>query len=67
MGHSNRGKTYILNKLSDTDLECGYQVQTKGISIKIPKGRVVWLRDQNILILDTQGTNTSSSRRKRRR
>lgn len=51
LGHSNRGKTYILNKLSNVNLECGYQIQTKGISIKIPK-------DQNILILDTQGTNS---------
>ena len=50
LGHSNKGKTYILNKLSNLNLECEFQIHTKGISIKIPK-------DQNILILDTQGTN----------
>lgn len=50
LGHSNRGKTYILQKISGINLESGYQVQTKGLSIKIPD-------DQNILLLDTQGTN----------
>ena len=50
LGHSNRGKTYILNKLSNINLQSGYQIQTKGISIKIPE-------NQNIIILDTQGTN----------
>jgi len=50
LGNSNRGKTYILQKLSGINLESGYQVQTKGLSIKIPD-------DQNILLLDTQGTN----------
>jgi hypothetical protein len=50
LGHSNRGKTFILQKISEIKLKEGYQVQTKGISIKIPEG-------QNILLLDTQGTN----------
>jgi translation initiation factor RLI1 len=46
LGHSNRGKTYILQKLSGVN----FQIQTKGLSIKIPE-------DQNYLLLDTQGTN----------
>ena len=50
LGHSNRGKTYILQKLSDVNLDSGYQVQTKGLSIKIPE-------EKKILLLDTQGTN----------
>ncbi len=50
LGHSNRGKTYILQKLGESKLKSGFHVHTKGISIKIPE-------DQNILILDTQGTN----------
>jgi len=50
LGHSNRGKTYILQKLGESKLKSGFQVHTKGISIRIPE-------DQNILILDTQGTN----------
>ena len=40
----------ILQKLSGINLESGYQIQTKGLNIKIPE-------DQNILLLDTQGTN----------
>ena len=50
LGHSNRGKTFILEKLSGIKLKEGYQVQTKGISIKIPD-------EQNVILLDTQGTN----------
>jgi ABC-type nitrate/sulfonate/bicarbonate transport system ATPase subunit len=50
LGHSNRGKTYILQKLSGVDLKSGYQIHTKGISIKIPEHK-------NIMLLDTQGTN----------
>ena len=50
LGHSNRGKTFILQKLCDVTLKSGYQVHTKGISIKVPE-------EQNILLLDTQGTN----------
>ena len=50
LGYSNRGKTYILQKLGESLLKSGFHVHTKGISIKIPE-------NQNILILDTQGTN----------
>ena len=50
LGHSNRGKTYILQKLGESKLKSGFHVHTKGISIRIPE-------DQSILILDTQGTN----------
>jgi translation initiation factor 2 gamma subunit (eIF-2gamma) len=50
LGHSNRGKTYILQRISGVKLEAGYQIQTKGLSIKIPEKK-------NILLLDTAGTN----------
>lgn len=50
LGHSNRGKTYILQRISGIKLEAGYQIQTKGLSIKIPEKK-------NILLLDTAGTN----------
>ena len=49
LGHSNRGKTYILQKISGQDLHPGYEVTTKGISIKI--------YGQNAILLDTVGTN----------
>ena len=50
LGHSNRGKTYILQKISGETLNPGFQIQTLGLSIKIPQGR-------NMILLDTAGTN----------
>ena len=50
LGHSNRGKTYILQKISGEKLSPGYQIQTLGLSIKIPENR-------NMVLLDTAGTN----------
>jgi hypothetical protein len=49
LGNSNRGKTHILQKLSGTKIPAGYQIQTKGLSIKI--------YDKEKLLLDTAGTN----------
>ena len=50
LGNSNRGKTYLLQKISGENLESGYQIQTKGLSLKI--------HDNDIILLDTAGTNT---------
>ena len=49
LGNSNRGKTHILHKLSGVNFESGYQIQTKGLSIKI--------HEKNLILLDTAGTN----------
>jgi len=49
LGNSNRGKTHILQKLSGTKIPAGYQIQTKGLSIKV--------YDKEKLLLDTAGTN----------
>ena len=49
LGHSNRGKTYILQKISGTKLRPGYEIATKGISIKV--------YGKNAMLLDTVGTN----------
>ena len=49
LGNSNRGKTHLLQKLSDIKLKSGYQIQTKGLSIKI--------YGKDIILLDTAGTN----------
>ena len=53
IGNSNRGKTYILNKISDfKEMEEGskFSVQTKGLSIKSPK-------DKEFILMDTVGFN----------
>lgn len=49
LGHSNRGKTYILQKISGEKLMPGYEITTKGISIK--------RFGKNSFLLDTLGTN----------
>lgn len=49
LGNSNRGKTHILQKLSGANIKAGYQIQTKGLSIKKYQGEK--------LLLDTAGTN----------
>ena len=48
LGNSNRGKTYLLQKLSGSNLQSGYQVQTKGLSLKF---------SGDLIFLDTAGTN----------
>ena len=49
LGHSNRGKTYILQKICKQELHPGYEITTKGISIKS--------FGENAILLDTVGTN----------
>ena len=49
LGHSNRGKTYILQKISGEKLMPGYEITTKGISIK--------RFGKSSFLLDTVGTN----------
>ena len=49
LGHSNRGKTYILERISNENLNPGYDKTTKGISVKI--------YGKNAIFLDTVGTN----------
>ena len=48
LGNSNRGKTFLMQKLSGNNLESGYQVQTKGLSLKF---------HNDLIYLDTAGTN----------
>ena len=50
LGHSNRGKTYILERISTEKLNPGYDRTTKGISVKI--------FGDNAIFLDTVGTNS---------
>ena len=50
LGNSNRGKTYILQRISGIKLRSGYQNQTKGLSIKIPDNSLT-------ILVDTAGTN----------
>eukprot|EP01117_Protostelium_nocturnum_P012717 TRINITY_DN4694_c0_g1_i3.p1 TRINITY_DN4694_c0_g1~~TRINITY_DN4694_c0_g1_i3.p1 ORF type:complete len:606 (-),score=130.05 TRINITY_DN4694_c0_g1_i3:134-1882(-) len=53
LGYFDKGKTFLLNKLSGGNLENGNTITTRGISISVP-------RDPNckLLMVDTAGTNS---------
>jgi hypothetical protein len=50
IGNKNKGKTYILQKISGNKLPLGYSITTKGISILYPRNDI-----QNIILLDSAG------------
>ena len=51
IGNANKGKSYILSKISHEELPRGYSVTTKGISVKYPK-----IEKKRIIILDSAGS-----------
>jgi len=50
IGNKNKGKSYILQKISGNTLPLGYSITTKGISILYPRNDI-----QNIILLDSAG------------
>ena len=53
IGNENKGKSYILSKISNEELPRGYSVATKGISVKYPKIEI-----RPFIILDSAGSET---------
>ena len=53
IGNANKGKSYILSKISHEELPRGYSVTTKGISVKYPKIEI-----KPFIILDSAGSET---------
>ena len=56
VGNGNRGKSFLLSKISGFDFPRGYSVKTKGISVKYPEKK-----DENsksIVIFDSAGFET---------
>ena len=53
IGNANKGKSFILAKLSDINLPSGFEIQTKGLSVKYPT-----IENKNIILLDTAGFQT---------
>ena len=51
IGNANKGKSYILSKISNEELPRGYSVTTKGISVKYPK-----IEFRSLIILDSAGS-----------
>ena len=56
IGNSNKGKSFILSKLSKFDLPCGTSIKTKGLSIKFPE--LEKYPNKKIALLDSAGLET---------
>lgn len=55
VGNGNRGKSFLLSKISDFSFPVGYSVKTKGISVKYPEAK---FGGKNIVVLDSAGFET---------
>ena len=53
IGNKNKGKSFLLSKISKTKLISGTSIQTEGLSIKYPERKII--RDKNIILLDSAG------------
>ena len=53
IGNGNKGKSFILSKISGIDLPIGFSVKTKGLSIKFPD--IEKYKNRNIILLDSAG------------
>ena len=56
IGNGNKGKSFILSKISDIDLPIGDSIKTKGLSIKFPV--LEKYKNRNIILLDSAGQET---------
>ena len=56
IGNSNKGKSFILSKLSNIILPSGTSIKTEGLSIKYPD--LIKYRDRRIVLLDSAGLET---------
>ena len=56
IGNSNKGKSFILSKLSQIPLPSGADIKTEGLSIKYPE--IEGHKNRNIVLLDSAGLET---------
>ena len=56
IGNSNKGKSFILSKLSKINLPTGTSIKTEGLSIKYPD--LIQYPDRKIVLLDSAGLET---------
>ena len=56
IGNSNKGKSFILSKLSKIDLPSGTSIKTEGLSIKYPDLEIY--KNRRITLLDSAGLET---------
>ena len=53
IGNSNKGKSFILSKISKIDLPNGTNIRTEGLSIKYPE--LAKYKNRKIILLDSEG------------
>lgn len=56
IGNGNKGKLFLLSKISDIPLPIGTNIKTKGLRIKFPD--LEKCKNKNILLLDSEGQET---------
>ena len=56
IGNSNKGKSFILSKLSKINLPSGTSIKTEGLSIKYPD--LTKYKNRRIVLLDSAGLET---------
>lgn len=56
IGNGNKGKSFLLSKISDIPLPIGTSIKTKGLSIKFPD--LEKFKNKNIILLDSAGQET---------
>ena len=54
IGNSNKGKSFLLSKISKIDVPSGTSIRTKGLSIKYPEIDELY-KNRNIVLLDSAG------------
>ena len=62
IGNANKGKSYILSKISKIELPSGTSIRTEGLSIKYPELKK--FKDRTIALLDSAGLETPVLREK---
>ena len=56
IGNANKGKSFMLSKISKIELPSGMSIKTEGLSIKYPDLRI--FKDRKIVLLDSAGLET---------
>ena len=56
IGNSNKGKSFLLSKISKIDLPSGTNIRTEGLSIKYPE--LEKYKNRKIVLLDSAGLET---------
>ena len=56
IGNANKGKSFLLSKISGMNLPSGTTIKTEGLSIKYPELEIH--KNRNIVLLDSAGLET---------